>query len=72
MSRDKGQHGFMKPREEQREKLNMVYSTYRKEGILYLSCSGRTIKITTDVLNVVEHQMHSDDETTAVQLQKIL
>lgn len=34
--------------------------------------SGRPSKITVDVLRIVEEQMRSDDETTAVQLQKIL
>ena len=34
--------------------------------------SGRPTKITHDVLCIVEAQMRKDDETTAVQLQKIL
>ena len=34
--------------------------------------SGRPTKITPEVLRIVEEQMKKDDETTAVQLQKIL
>lgn len=34
--------------------------------------SGRRTKITPEVLKIVEEQMKKDDETTAVQLQKIL
>ncbi len=34
--------------------------------------SGRPSKITIDVLRIVEGQMRLDDETTAIQLQKIL
>ena len=34
--------------------------------------SGRPTKITLEVLRIVEEQMKKDDETTAVQLQKIL
>lgn len=34
--------------------------------------SGRPTKITRDVLRIVEAQMQADDETTAVQLQKLL
>ena len=34
--------------------------------------SGRPTKITSEVLQIVEAQMLRDDETTAVQLQKIL
>ena len=34
--------------------------------------SGRPMKITTQVLELVEQQMEKDDETTAIQLQKIL
>lgn len=34
--------------------------------------SGRPRKITTEVLQIVEAQMQRDDETTAIQLQKIL
>ena len=34
--------------------------------------SGRPSKVTIDILRIVEEQMRADDETTAVQLQKIL
>ena len=34
--------------------------------------SGRPTKLTPEVLQIVESQMQRDDETTAVQLQKIL
>ena len=34
--------------------------------------SGRPSKITLDVLRIVEAEMQRDDETTAVQLQKII
>ena len=34
--------------------------------------SGRPTKISVDVLRIVENCMQQDDETTAIQLQKIL
>ena len=46
---------------------------YKETGsIARLPGSGRPTKITTEVLRIVEAQMQLDDETTAVQLQKIL
>ena len=46
---------------------------YRETGsIARLPGSGRPTKITPEVLQIVETQMQLDDETTAVQLQKIL
>ena len=42
--------------------------------VFYDTCtgSGRPTKITSGVLRLVECQMQIDDETTAIQLQKIL
>ena len=39
---------------------------------LSLAGSGRPSKVTSEVLRIVESQMQKDDETTAIQLQKIL
>ena len=46
---------------------------YKVTGtILRRPGSGRPSKITPEVLRLVEQQMQHDDETTAVQLQKLL
>ena len=46
---------------------------YRETGtIARRPGSGRPTKITQEVLRIVEQQMRRDDETTAVQLQKVL
>lgn len=46
---------------------------YKNTGsVARLPGSGRPTKITRAVLRIVEEQMLLDDETTAVQLQKIL
>lgn len=52
----------------------MYCRSYYLLCLLFLlsSGSGRPTKITRDVLSIVEAQMQADDETTAVQLQKLL
>ena len=52
----------------------MYCRSYYLLCLLFLSSSGsgRPTKITRDVLSIVEAQMQADDETTAVQLQKLL
>ena len=46
---------------------------YRETGtIARQRGSGRPCKITREVLAIVEEQMRKDDETTAVQLQRLL
>lgn len=46
---------------------------YRATGnIARIPGSGRPTKITGEVLEIVERQMRTDDETTAIQLQKLL
>ena len=46
---------------------------YRQTGsIRRRPGSGRPTKITSEVLQIVEEQMQLDDETTAIQLQKLL
>ncbi len=50
-----------------------LLSKYHQTGtIARRPGSGRPSKITIDVLRIVEGQMRLDDETTAIQLQKIL
>uniref|UniRef100_A0A1X7U2U5 Tc1-like transposase DDE domain-containing protein n=1 Tax=Amphimedon queenslandica TaxID=400682 RepID=A0A1X7U2U5_AMPQE len=48
------------------KKFNETGTISRRPG------SGRSSMITNDILKLVEEQMQADDETTAVQLQKIL
>ena len=48
------------------KKYKATASISRKPG------SGRPTKITLEILSIVEQQMQDDDETTAVQLQKLL
>ena len=57
--------------------LNSKFVQWIVNGICELEitsflASGRPTKITHDTLRIVEAQMRKDDETTAVQLQKVL
>ena len=50
-----------------------LFKKYQETGtITHRPGSGRPTKLTPEVLQIVEAQMQRDDETTAVQLQKIL
>ena len=56
-----------------RSSMYRFFKKYERTAcITHKPGSGKPMKITPEILSIVERQMQADNETTAVQLQKIL